>query len=118
MKTTHYFAIVAIAVSAIAFPRTTFAQSHPEYVSLGRLSAALYRPDTQPAPHVAFLLMHRTSNYMSHIGCTELSKRGFVALCMNTRFQNNEVQVRWEQTPLDVKAGVEYLRALPGITTV
>ena len=96
----------------------SFAHSHPEYVPLGRLSAALYRPDSGPAPHVAFLIMHRTANYMDHIGCTELSKRGCVALCMNTRFQNNETQVRWEQTPLDVKAGVEFLRRQPGITKV
>jgi hypothetical protein len=36
--------------------------------------------------------------------CTELSKRGFMVLCFNTRFINNEAQVRWEETPLDVKA--------------
>jgi pimeloyl-ACP methyl ester carboxylesterase len=62
--------------------------------------------------------MHRTANYLNHIGCTELSRRGFLVLCMNTRFQNNETQVRWEDTPLDVKAGVEYLRRQPGITRV
>jgi dienelactone hydrolase len=110
--------IAALAVAAIASPSVVVAQSHPEYVPLGRLSAALYRPDSGPAPHVAFLIMHRTSNYLHHIGCTELSSRGFLALCMNTRFQNNETQVRWEQTPLDVKAGVEYLRRQPGVTKV
>jgi hypothetical protein len=110
--------IVVLAAAAIAAPRAGFAQSHPEYVPLGRLSAALYKPDTGPAPHVGLLLMHRTANYMNHIGCRELSARGFLALCMNTRFQNNEAQVRWEQTPLDVKAGVEFLRRQPGITKV
>ena len=110
--------IVVLAAAAIAAPRAGFAQSHPEYVPLGRLSAALYKPDTGPAPHVGLLLMHRTANYMNHIGCRELSTRGFLALCMNTRFQNNEAQVRWEQTPLDVKAGVEFLRRQPGITKV
>lgn len=118
MKWSRHLAIGAIVAAAIASPGVSFAQSHPEYVPLGRLSAALYRPDAGPSPHVAFLIMHRTANYMDHIGCTELSKRGFVALCMNTRFQNNEAQVRWEQTPLDVRAGVEYLRRLPGITRV
>src|SRR3989442_7138075 len=110
--------VVVIAAAAMIAPRASFAQSHPEYIPLARLSAALYKPDSGPAPHVAFLLMHRTANYMNHIGCTELSKRGFLALCMNTRFQNNEAQVRWEQTPLDVKAGVEFLRRQPGITKV
>ena len=118
MRWSQCLTIAAIAAAAIAAPGASFAQSHPEYIALGRLSAALYRPDNGPSPHVAFLIMHRTANYMNHIGCTELSKRGFLALCMNTRFQNNEALVRWEQTPLDVKAGVEYLRAQPGITKV
>ena len=87
MKRRHRLAI-AIFAAAVAFPAAGFAQSHPEYVPLGRVSAALYRPDAGPVPHVAFVLMHRTANYLNHIGCTELSKRGFLALCMNTRFQN------------------------------
>lgn len=107
-----------IATFAAMAPHVSFAQSRPEYVALGRLSAAVYRPDGGPSPRVAFLIMHRTANYLHHIGCTELSRRGFLVLCMNTRFQNNEAQVRWEQTPLDVKAGVDYLRRQPGILRV
>jgi pimeloyl-ACP methyl ester carboxylesterase len=118
MKSIRRLTIAAIAAVVIVTPGVSFAQSHPEYIALGRLSAALYRPDGGSSPHVAFLIMHRTANYMNHVGCTELSRRGFLALCMNTRFQNNEAQVRWEQTPLDVKQGVEYLRAQTGITRV
>src|SRR5437016_5790222 len=109
----------AIATSvAIAAPSASFAQSHPEFIALGRVSAALYKPDRGPAPHVAFVIGHRTANYLNHIGCRELSSRGFLALCFNTRFQNNESQVRWEETPLDVKAAVEFVRRQPGITKV
>ena len=110
------FAIAALA--AMAVPDASLAQSHPEFIALGRLSAALYHPDSGPAPHVAFVLAHRTANYLNHIGCRELSKRGFLAVCFNTRFQNNETQVRWEETPLDVKAAVEFARRQPGITKV
>jgi pimeloyl-ACP methyl ester carboxylesterase len=39
-------------------------------------------------------------------------------LCMNTRYENNEAQVDFEKLPLDVKAGVDYLRRQPGITKV
>ena len=117
MTSRHRLAF-AIFAAAIAVPGPGFAQARPEFVPLGRLSAALYRPDAGPAPHVAFVIMHRTANSLNHIGCTELSKRGFLVLCMNTRFVNNEAQVRWEDTPLDVKAGVEYLRRQPGITRV
>jgi len=108
---------IAAALIQMAAPAASVAQSHPEYIALGRLSAALYRPDTGPA-HVAFLLAHRTANYLNHIGCRELSRRGFLALCFNTRFQNNETQVRWEETALDVKAAVEFARRQPGITKV
>ena len=111
--------LCAAAVSvALALPAASFAQSHPEFISLGGLSAALYKPDTGPAPHVGFVIGHRTANYLNHIACRELSSRGFLALCFNTRFQNNETRVRWEETPLDVRAAVEFVRRQPGITKV
>jgi hypothetical protein len=108
--------LVIAAVSLAASP--ALAQSHPEYVPLGRVSAALYKPDTGPAPHVAFLVAHRTANNLGNIACTELAKRGFLVVCFNTRFINNEAQVRWEQTPLDVKAAMDFARRQPGITKV
>ena len=108
----------AIAAVALALPAFTRAQSHPDYIRLGQLSAALYKPDSLPAPHVAFVLAHRTANYLNHIACRELSARGFLVLCFNTRFQNNEAAVRWETTPLDVKAAVDFARSQPGITKV
>jgi hypothetical protein len=37
---------------------------------------------------------------------------------MNTRYVNNEMQVRFEEMALDVKAGVQFLRRQPGITKV
>jgi pimeloyl-ACP methyl ester carboxylesterase len=95
------------------------AQSHPEFVAMPGVSkAALYKPDSGPAPHVGVLVMHRTSNYLAHRACTELSRRGFMMLCMNTRYENNEILVDFEKLPLDVKAGVEFLRRQPGITKV
>ena len=96
-----------------------FAQSKPEFIPMGgRAKAALYRPDAGPAPHVGILVMHRTSNYLAHPACTELSRRGFLMLCMNTRYENNEPAVDFEKLPLDVKAGVEFLRKQNGITKV
>jgi hypothetical protein len=109
------FLVVAVSVAA-AVPSASFAQSHPEFIALGRVSAALYKPDNGPAPHVGFVIGHRTANYLNHIACRELSSRGFLALCFNTRFQNNETQVRWEETPLDVKVALEFVRRQPGIT--
>ena len=108
----------AMPACVLAVPAVSLAQSHPEFISLGRLSSALYKPDSGPAPHIAFVIAHRTANYLNHIGCRELSSRGFLVICFNTRFQNNESQVRWEETPLDVKAAVDFARRQSGITKV
>src|SRR5437879_3756292 len=118
MRWTRYVKKMLALASVVTISTVSFAQSHPEYIPLGQLSAALYRPDSGPAPHVAFILAHRTANFLNHIGCRELSARGFLALCFNTRFQNNEALVRWEETPLDVKAAVDFARRQPGITKV
>lgn len=99
-------------------PALANAQSNPVYVTSGGVKALYYKPDNNPSPRIAFLLVHRTANYMTHIGCTELSKRGYAVFCMNTRYENNEFQVDWDRIALDVKFGVEYLRKQPGIEKV
>src|SRR4030095_1927143 len=43
---------------------------------------------------------------------------GFMILCMNPRFDNNEALVKWETIALDVRTGVNFLRRQPGITKV
>jgi pimeloyl-ACP methyl ester carboxylesterase len=109
-----------VAVLASCFlPYPASAQSKPEFIAMGgRAKAALYKPDSGPALHVGILVMHRTSNYLAHPACTELSRRGFLMLCMNTRYENNEALVDFEKLPLDVKTGVEFLRRQNGITKV
>src|SRR5437879_12782575 len=95
------------------------AQSNTQFIAFQGVSkGALYRPDSGQAPHVGVLAMHRTANFLNHRACTELSRRGFLLLCMNTRYENNEAQVDFEKLPLDVKAGVEFLRRQAVITTV
>jgi pimeloyl-ACP methyl ester carboxylesterase len=98
---------------------TAFAQSNPLYIPLSAgVNAALYRPDGNPSAQIAVLLVHRTSNFMNHLGCTELAKRGFMVLCMNTRFENNEALVDWEKIALDVKQGVDYLKKKQRVSKV
>jgi len=101
-------------------PSVARAQSNPTYVpfSPGSVKGALYKPDAGPAPHVAVLLVHRTSNFLSHIATSELAKRGFLVLAMNPRSDNNEAAVRFEENALDLKSGVELLKRQPGITKV
>ena len=94
------------------------AQSNPAYVRLGPAKGALYKPDSGAASKAAVLIIHRTSNFLSHPGCTELSRRGFMVLCMNSRFDNNETLIRFETIALDVKEGINFLRSQQGITKV
>jgi hypothetical protein len=67
---------------------------------------------------VAVLVIHRTSNFLSHIATTELFKRRFMVLAMNPRSDNNESAVDFESNALDIKSGIEFLRKQPGITRV
>jgi hypothetical protein len=110
---------LAVALSLCLGTGTALAQSHPELLPFpGRTKGALYKPDSGRAPHVGIIIMHRTSNYLRHRSCIELSRRGFLMLCMNSRYENNEPAVAFERLPLDVKIGVEFLRKQPGITKV
>ncbi len=109
--------LALLATPALAEPPA------PEYVqfSPSATKGALYRPDADEFgdPHVGVLVMHRNSNFLSHISTRELPKRGFVVLAMNPRCDNNEARCApWENNALDVKQGVEFLRKLPGITRV
>jgi pimeloyl-ACP methyl ester carboxylesterase len=110
-------------LSFVFFTSAAFAQSNPRYIRFPGVPAsvkgALYLPDAPaPPPHVAILVMHRTSNFMNALACTELSRRGFAVLCMNPRSDNNEALVRFETIPLDVHAGVQFLKKHPGITRI
>jgi hypothetical protein len=83
------------------------------------VKGALYAPDDpQIPPHVGILVVHRASNFMNALACTELSKRGYLVLCMNPRSENNEASVRWETIPIDVKVGFEFLKRQPSITKI
>ncbi len=122
MKLKYFFflSFIGILVTAVV---PSFAQSNPRYVRFAgvpnAVKGALYAPDApEKQPHVGILVMHRASNFLVTLACTELSKRGFLVLCMNPRSDNNEALVRWETSPLDVKAGVEFLKNQPGLSKI
>ncbi len=111
------FGILFVSMQAVAaLPPSQYIQFMP-----GATKGALYMPDPAvfPNPHIAIVVMHRDSNFMSHISTQEMPKRGIVALGMNPRCDNNEsLCAPWENNALDVKQGIEYLRKLPGITMI
>ena len=84
---------IMLSVTVAVGVSSTFAQSNPVFVQLGQAKGAVYKPDSGPQPQVGILVMHREANYMNNIACREFSRRGFVVLCMNSRFENNEALV-------------------------
>ena len=115
----HLAASIAtvLAILLVLWPDSARCQGKPEFIAFpGVTKGVLYRPHSNPAPHVGMLVMQRTANYLNHRACTELSRRGFLMLCMNTRYDNNEALVDFEKLPLDVKLGVDFLRRQTGIT--
>lgn len=118
-----YLATLFLSVLTLMASQAFASPPPPQFIqfSPSATKGALYMPDPAefPNPHIAVIAMHRDSNFMSHIMTKELPKRGFVALGMNPRCDNNEAACApWENNALDVKQGVEYLRKLPGITKV
>jgi hypothetical protein len=114
-------AAIAAAAALIAASQA-IAQSNPRYIQLpgasGTAKAALYLPNNPPAAHVGVIVMHRTSNYLSHLATRELSARGFAVLGVNPRSDNNDAAVSFELNTLDLKAAVVFMKAQPGITKV
>ena len=108
------FTLLAVLVSVLS------AQSNPRYIRFSPegTKGALYAPDSGPAPTIGVLVAHRTANFMETLACTELSKRGFLVLCMNPRSDNNEAAVWWNDIALDVKTGVKFLRAQKGVEKI
>lgn len=112
------FAMIGFALALGA--TAAQAQGNPRYIQFqpSATKGALYVPDSGPAPTVAFLTVHRTSNFMSLIATRELAKRGFMVLGMNPRSDNNEAAVNFENIAADIRQGVDFLRKQPGITKV
>jgi hypothetical protein len=107
-------------VITIAAVQAAWAQSRPIYLQFDpyTVKGALYRPDSGDQPTIGVLLIHRVNNYLGHLAASELARRGFLVLAMNSRFDNNEASVLWEQIALDVKTGVEFLKRQGGVRTV
>jgi len=121
MKTKKIFSVlVGVSLAIAVCVSESFSQSNPRFIQFapGTVKGALYTPDSGPPPHVGVVLMHPLASYLSHRACTELSRRGFMVLGMNSRFDNNVTNIWWEEIALDVRQGVDFLRKQPGITKV
>lgn len=95
------------------------AESEPRYITFkpNSTKGALWVPDGDVSP-IAFLVAHRTSNFMNHVSTKELSDRGYMVLGLNPRSDNNEAAVEWDTVALDVRQGMRFLREQEGIEKV
>jgi hypothetical protein len=66
----------AVGMGLVVMAGAAAAQSNPHYIqfSPSPTKGALYVPDAGPAPRVAFLVVHRTSNFMNLIANRELAR--------------------------------------------
>jgi pimeloyl-ACP methyl ester carboxylesterase len=112
--------IAAIGLAAVLGAGSAQAQSNPRYIqfSPSATKGALYVPDSGPSAPVAFLVVHRTSNFMNLIANRELARRGYMVLGMNPRSDNNEALVNFEEIALDIKQGVDFLKKQTGVAKV
>ncbi len=100
---------------AVAGIKTTFV-----YLGNG-VPGVLYEPTTPgPKAQIAVLLMHSGADYLTHSGCTELSRRGYRVLCENTSGDKsgNFDTGRLDGSILEASQGVKFLRGYPGVKKV
>jgi len=110
----HVWALWTLIFIVMGNDSPVLSQSNPVFVQLGRAKGALYKPDSGTEARVGIIVMHRESNYMNNVACGEFARRGFMVLCMNSRFENSEASVKWEWIPLDVSEGVKHLKKTLG----
>ena len=82
---------------------------------------AFYEPVTPgPKAQVAVFIMHSAGDYLSHSGCTELSKRGYRVLCANNATGKSGVSNDGviDRVMLDAKAGIAWLHRQPGVRKI
>jgi hypothetical protein len=58
---------IAATLALWLAPAPAWSQSNPQFIPFpGTSKGVLYKPDAGPAPHVGIIVMHRTSNYLTH----------------------------------------------------
>src|SRR4051794_35302880 len=118
---------LGMALAAFAFQGAAIAQVEAVSVNAVRTSfvhlangvpGVLYEPEMLgPKAATAIFIMHSSADYLSFPGCSELAKRGFRALCANNSTSKSGASNDGvlDRVLLDAKAGVAWLRQVPGV---
>lgn len=79
------------------------------------INGVLYTPESEAErKHVAVMVMHSDADYLNFPAGEALAAHGYPTLCANV----SRVSETLDKKLLDVKAGIEYLKALPGVEKV
>ena len=59
--------------AVLAATSLAFGHSNPAYIRFtpSATKGALYKPDSGPVPQAGILIIHRTANFMAHLGATD-----------------------------------------------
>jgi pimeloyl-ACP methyl ester carboxylesterase len=93
------------------------------YVNLGGGGTGLLRV---PSPlgsgarsHIGIFTTHPSASFLNSPICTELANRGYVTLCADNPFSFNALGYKgYEDHAPVIKAGINYLRSIPGISRI
>lgn len=117
-----FFLTACLAVHDGAFAEEATADVRSRFVRLGPgVPGVLYEPVAGgDRSGVAVLVMHPGGDYLEFSAGNELARRGYRVLCANASTAKSGIgnDVGIEQLLSEVKLGVEYLRALPGVRKV
>lgn len=112
MKTTTLLAAALLATApALAAHKTTYLDLAPA------TPATIYEPATPgPKAKVAMVTIHQTSSYIGHSSCANMAERGYVVLCANNPWTNNQYgNDSLERFFPTIKAAVLRAKRIPGV---
>jgi hypothetical protein len=109
-----FFTLFAVVMTGFGITKAAAQVTLEPDVNLGGTplnAIARYRYPTGQVPKIAFLAIHRTSDYRNHASAVELPLRGFATLGIRTRFGSSDAAVNFEQIALDIRNGIRFLKS-------
>ncbi|PZQ75846.1 MAG: hypothetical protein DI563_08505 [Variovorax paradoxus] len=113
---------LVLAAAAVTLACCAMAQQAEQYIRVTpQVAGMLYSPAAPSAhAHVAVVVMHDYSDFLSHPATRNLQARGFTVLAANPRYAPdlNDRDTDWDVALADLGATVRKAQSLPGIRKV
>jgi pimeloyl-ACP methyl ester carboxylesterase len=111
--------MLLLLVLATASRADAQAQIKTTFVNLGSGGQGILYEPVMPGPksHIGLINIHSFSSYLHHSSCENMASRGYRILCADTRYTKHQDAYKgYEDHAPVIKAAVNYVRALPGVT--